>query len=268
MIRTLFDQKRNLHPYHLVDPSPWPYLMGCSSLITTIGAVIYFHFSNINILYLGLASISLVMFLWLKDVVRESTFLGFHTVATVKGLKMGFILFIVSEVLFFFSFFWAFFHSSLSPSIEIGVMWPPKGVHALNPFGVPLLNTAVLLSSGATVTWAHHSIVNGNRDQALKGLTFTVLLGAFFTLLQGIEYFDTSFSIADSVFGSTFFVATGFHGLHVLIGTIFLLICLMRLNYSHFTRSHHIGFEFASWYWHFVDVVWLFLYVCIYWWGC
>jgi len=259
---------RNIHPFHIVDPSPWPYLMGCSVLCTTIGAVIYMHFSNITLLLIGVLSVSLILYFWLKDVVRESTFMGFHTIATVRGLKLGFILFIVSEILLFFSFFWAFFHSSLSPSVEIGVLWPPQGINALNPFGVPLLNTAVLLSSGATVTWAHHNIVCGDKDQALKGLLTTVCLGIFFTLLQVIEYVEAPFSIADSVFGSTFFIATGFHGFHVLVGTIFLFICLIRLNYFHFTKSHHIGFEFASWYWHFVDVVWLFLYICIYWWGC
>nr|AMK47855.1 cytochrome c oxidase subunit III [Turritopsis dohrnii] len=255
------------HPYHMVDPSPWPYVMSCGAFLTTLGAVIYFHYSQMFLLLVGFLIVLLCLLTWLKDVIRESTFQGYHTIATVRGLKLGFLLFIVSEVLFFFSFFWAFFHSSLSPSIEIGTMWPPLGVNPLNPFSVPLLNTAILLSSGATVTWAHHSIVQGNKDQALKGLIFTVSLGFIFTLLQAFEYVEAPFCIADSVYGSTFFVATGFHGLHVIIGTIFLFVCLVRLNYSHFTRSHHFGFEAASWYWHFVDVVWLFLYVCIYWWG-
>lgn len=256
------------HPYHLVDPSPWPYVMGCGAFLTAVGAVIYFHYSQLFLLSLGVILIVSCMFSWLKDVVREATFQGRHTKVAVLGLKIGFLLFIVSEVLFFFSFFWAFFHSSLSPSVEIGVIWPPVGINPLNPFSVPLLNTAVLLSSGATVTWAHHSIVSGQRSEAIQGLALTVILGAIFTALQAVEYVEAPFCIADSVYGTTFFVATGFHGLHVIIGTIFLCICLIRLSLSHFTRSHHFGFEAASWYWHFVDVVWLFLYICIYWWGC
>nr|YP_009905963.1 cytochrome c oxidase subunit III [Spirocodon saltatrix]QLH56856.1 cytochrome c oxidase subunit III [Spirocodon saltatrix] len=259
---------KTYHPYHLVDPSPWPYIMSCGVFLTTLGAVIYFQYSQIILLLVGFLLVLFCMFLWLKDVVRESTFQGHHTKIAVLGLKLGFLLFIISEILFFFSFFWAFFHSSLSPSVEIGVLWPPVGIDALNPFSVPLLNTVVLLSSGATVTWAHHSIVSGNRKDSIRGLLLTVILGFIFTILQGMEYVEAPFSIADSVYGTTFFVATGFHGLHVIIGTIFLLICLIRLSLSHFTRSHHLGFEAASWYWHFVDVVWLFLYVCIYWWGC
>jgi len=177
------------------------------------------------------------------------------------------ILFILSEICFFFSFFWAFFHSSLVPTIELGSVWPPQGIEVLNPFSVPLLNTAVLLSSGATVTWAHHAIISGKRDEAIQGLFLTLILGALFTSLQVMEYIEASFCIADSVYGSVFFVATGFHGLHVIIGTTFLAVCWFRLLYHQFTRHHHFGFEAASWYWHFVDVVWLFLYVCIYWWG-
>ena len=256
------------HPYHLVDPSPWPYVMGCAAFLTTVGAVIYFHYSQLFLLSLGVILTITCMISWLKDVIRESTFQGHHTKIIVLGLKIGFLLFIISEVLFFFSFFWAFFHSSLSPSVQIGVLWPPVGIDPLNPFSVPLLNTAILLSSGATVTWAHHSIVSGQKSEAVQGLALTVILGTFFTALQAMEYIEVPFSIADSVYGTTFFIATGFHGLHVIIGTIFLSICLLRLGLSHFTRSHHFGFEAASWYWHFVDVVWLFLYVCIYWWGC
>ena len=256
------------HPYHIVDPSPWPYVMACGVFMITLGTVIYFHYSDLYLLSLGVILTILCLSVWLRDVIRESTYQGYHTIMAVSGLKLGFLLFIVSEILFFFSFFWAFFHSSLSPSVEIGVQWPPLGINPLNPFSVPLLNTAILLSSGATVTWAHHQIVHGDRKDAIQGLGVTVLLGILFTALQAIEYVEAPFSIADSVYGSTFFVATGFHGLHVIIGTLFLSVCLVRLIFSHFTRSHHVGFEAASWYWHFVDVVWLFLYVCIYWWGC
>lgn len=241
--------------------------MSCSVLMTTIGAVIYFHYSVFYLILLGLTCVSVCLYFWLRDVVRESTFLGHHTKRTLYGLKMGFILFIVSEILLFFSFFWAFFHSALSPAIEIGCSWPPLGIQPLDPFSVPLLNTTVLLSSGATVTWAHHSIVSGNRKESLTGLLSTVLLGLLFTALQVFEYIEAPFSIADSVYGSVFFIATGFHGFHVIVGTAFLSICLVRLNNFHFSRTHHFGFEAASWYWHFVDVVWLFLYVCIYWWG-
>ena len=256
------------HPYHLVDPSPWPYVMACGVLVATVGAVVYFHYNQIYLLVLGILFMVVCLGIWLKDVIRESTFQGQHTKIAVTGLKFGFLLFIISEVLFFFSFFWAFFHSSLSPAVEIGIMWPPMGIDPLNPFSVPLLNTAILLSSGATVTWAHYNIIQGIKSEAVMALLVTVFLGMVFTGLQIFEYVEASFCIADSVYGSTFFVATGFHGFHVIIGTIFLLVCLIRLNNSHFTRSHHVGFEVASWYWHFVDVVWLFLYVCIYWWGC
>lgn len=204
---------------------------------------------------------------WWRDVVRESTFQGWHTTVVEKGLRYGMILFITSEVCFFFAFFWAFFHSRLAPTVEIGVAWPPTGITPLNPFLVPLLKTAVLLSSGVTITWAHHSILAGNHSEAVQALSLTVALGLYFTILQAWEYIDSPFTIADRIYGSTFFVATGFHGLHVIIGTTFLFVCLLRLINRHFSAHHHFGFEAAAWYWHFVDVVWLFLYVCIYWWG-
>ena len=177
------------------------------------------------------------------------------------------ILFILSEVCLFFSFFWAFFHSSLVPTVEIGAVWPPRGVDPLNPFSVPLLNTVVLVSSGATVTWTHHAIISGKRKEAIIGLVFTVFLGILFTGLQAMEYYEAPFTISDSVYGSTFFLTTGAHGAHVLIGSSFLLVCLLRLIYYQFTRHHHFGFEAAVWYWHFVDVVWLFLFIFMYWWG-
>ena len=180
---------------------------------------------------------------------------------------MGMILFIVSEAMLFFAFFWAFFHSSLNPTPELGAVWPPKGIEALNPFHVPLLNTFVLLNSGAFVTWAHYSLLAGYRKQTINSLLFTIILALFFTCLQAVEYTQASFNISDSVYGSVFYMTTGLHGSHVLIGTIFLLVCLVRLVQHHFTKKHHIGLENAIWYWHFVDVVWIFVYLFIYWWG-
>jgi len=180
-------------------------------------------------------------------------------------LRNNFIYYIWS--FFFFSFFWAFFHRSLAPTIEIGLIWPPTGIEPFNPFQVPLLNTIILLSSGVTVTWAHHSIIENNHSQTLTGLILTVILGLYFTSLQALEYWEASFTISDSSYGSTFFMATGFHGVHVIIGTTFIAVCLNRHFKNHFSPSHHFGFEAAAWYWHFVDVVWLFLYMTIYWWG-
>nr|YP_010384981.1 cytochrome c oxidase subunit III [Xenophthalmus pinnotheroides]UPL64991.1 cytochrome oxidase subunit III [Xenophthalmus pinnotheroides] len=255
------------HPYHLVDMSPWPLTGSISAMMLTTGLVKWFHQYNMNLLLLSFVAILLTMIQWWRDVTREGTYQGLHTSVVMKGLRWGMILFIVSEVLFFFSFFWAFFHSSLSPTIEIGMCWPPAGINPFNPFQIPLLNTTILLSSGATVTWAHHAIMTSNHSQAIQSLGLTIILGLYFTALQAFEYFEAPFSIADSVFGSTFFVATGFHGLHVIIGTSFLLVCFMRLYNYHFSSTHHVGFEAAAWYWHFVDVVWLFLYIFIYWWG-
>lgn len=257
------------HPFHLVDPSPWPYVGSMGALGLTTGGVMYFHgYQNGELLMITSTIILLgVMVVWWRDVIREATFQGHHTLIVQRGLRWGMLLFILSEVCFFFSFFWAFFHSSLGPDITLGSVWPPVGIHALNPFEVPLLNTAILLSSGATVTWSHHALISGNRRDALTGLVITVVLGLIFTVLQAMEYYEAPFSIADSVYGSTFFVATGFHGLHVIIGTLFLAVCLYRMINHHFTRHHHNGFEASIWYWHFVDYVWIFLYICIYWWG-
>jgi len=177
------------------------------------------------------------------------------------------VLFIVSEIMFFLAFFWAFFHSSLAPTIEIGAVWPPKGIDVLNPWEIPFLNTVILLTSGATVTWAHHAILAGQKTQGMVSLAATIILAAIFTGFQVIEYIEAPFTITDGIYGSTFFMATGFHGFHVFIGTIFLFICLLRLNANQFSTHQHFGFEAAAWYWHFVDVVWLFLFVAIYWWG-
>nr|YP_010137763.1 cytochrome c oxidase subunit III [Varuna litterata]AUR43971.1 cytochrome c oxidase subunit 3 [Varuna litterata] len=255
------------HPYHLVDISPWPLTGSISAMMLTTGLVKWFHQHNMNLLILSFIATLLTMIQWWRDITREGTYQGSHTSVVMKGLRWGMILFIVSEILFFFSFFWAFFHSSLSPTVEIGMYWPPLGIQPFNPLQIPLLNTTILLSSGATVTWAHHAILESNHTQAIQSLALTIVLGVYFTMLQAFEYIEASFTIADSVFGSTFFVATGFHGLHVIIGTSFLLVCFLRLYKCHFSSSHHLGFEAAAWYWHFVDVVWLFLYIFIYWWG-
>nr|YP_009564028.1 cytochrome c oxidase subunit III [Ombrastacoides huonensis]QAX91378.1 cytochrome c oxidase subunit 3 [Ombrastacoides huonensis] len=255
------------HAYHLVDMSPWPLTGSIGAMLLTSGLIKWFHQLSPTLLLFSFALILLTMIQWWRDITREGTYQGLHTQTVTKGLRWGMILFIVSEILFFFSFFWAFFHSSLAPTIEIGSYWPPMGTQPFNPFQIPLLNTTILLSSGATVTWAHHAILNSDYSEATQSLGLTILLGIYFTSLQAYEYLEASFSIADSIYGATFFVATGFHGLHVIIGTSFLLICFYRLFKCHFSNNHHFGFEAAAWYWHFVDVVWLFLYVFVYWWG-
>nr|YP_009185923.1 cytochrome c oxidase subunit III [Phacomorphus fratyi]ALO70822.1 cytochrome c oxidase subunit 3 [Phacomorphus fratyi] len=255
------------HPYHLVDYSPWPILGALSAMILMIGLIKWFHCYNNNLFILGLITTIMIMYQWWRDISREGTFQGLHTFTVTMGLRWGMILFIASEVFFFISFFWSFFHSSLSPSIELGMMWPPKGITTFNPIQIPLLNTLILLTSGLTVTWAHHSMIENDFKTTYHGLMMTVLLGIYFTLLQAYEYMEAPFSISDSTYGSSFFMATGFHGLHVIIGTTFLLVCLMRHLNNHFSNIHHFGFEAAAWYWHFVDVVWLFLYISIYWWG-
>nr|YP_009003554.1 cytochrome c oxidase subunit III [Luetkenotyphlus brasiliensis]AGZ19039.1 cytochrome c oxidase subunit III [Luetkenotyphlus brasiliensis] len=255
------------HAYHMVDPSPWPLTGAVAALLMTSGLAMWFHFNSTTIMLLGFMVLLLTMLQWWRDIVRESTFQGQHTTVVQKGLRYGMILFITSEVFFFLGFFWAFYRASLAPAIELGECWPPTGISPLNPFEVPLLNTAVLLASGVTVTWAHHSIMSNARKEATHALTLTIMLGFYFTALQAMEYYEAPFSISDGIYGSTFFVATGFHGLHVIIGSTFLLVCLIRQTTYHFTSKHHFGFEAAAWYWHFVDVVWLFLYVSIYWWG-
>ena len=254
-------------PFHLVEPSPWPILGGLAGLLVTSGLASWFHGHGLALLYLGLTIVVLIIIQWWRDVIREGTLLGHHTIPVTKGLRWGIILFIASEVLFFFAFFWAFFHRSLAPTPELGCCWPPTGITPINPFSVPLLNTAVLLASGFTVTWAHHSLIQASRKETIEALIITVLLGAYFTVLQAQEYIEASFTIADRVYGTTFFVATGFHGLHVLIGSTFLSVCLIRVLFHQFSSSHHFGFEAAAWYWHFVDVVWIFLFICLYWWG-
>lgn len=254
-------------PFHLVEHSPWPLIGSLGAFNLTTGLAAWFHGYGPKLLIIGIILIILTILQWWRDVIREGTFQGHHSSLVLKGLKFGIILFIISEVIFFFGFFWAFFHRSLAPTPQIACTWPPPGIDPINPFSVPLLNTAVLLASGVTVTWAHHSLTSGNDSETTTALIWTTFLGAYFTYLQLNEYYDAPFTIADGIYGTTFFVATGFHGLHVIIGTTFLLVCLIRAYACHFSTDRHFGFEAAAWYWHFVDVVWIFLYLCIYWWG-
>ena len=255
------------HPYHIVDESPWPIFGSIGGLYLTTGIVSWFHMNSITLFFIGILTLILVIVQWWRDISREGAIQGLHTSIVELGLRWGIALFIVSEVFFFVRFFWAFFHRSLAPTVEVGSLWPPFGISVFNPFQVPLLNTIILISSGVSVTWAHHALITGNFTQTYHGLVITVILGIYFTMLQGLEYFEASFTFADRVYGSTFFIATGFHGLHVLVGTLFLIVTLFRHMKNEFRASHHFGFEAAAWYWHFVDVVWLFLYVAVYFWG-
>jgi len=260
---------KKFHRYHLVDASPWPILTAVAAFIIAGGFALYLHqqeFGGIFLLF-GLFLMGCLLALWWRDVIREATFEGKHTKKVQRGLRIGFILFIVSEVMFFASFFWAFFHSSLSPAIQIGCVWPPEGMVVFNPWGIPFLNTCILVLSGVTITYAHEAIIYGTFEDIVDAFCWTLFFAFIFTLLQYIEYVNAPFTIADGVYGSTFFMCTGFHGFHVLIGTTFIFVCFIRVMKKQMTVEHHLGFEAAAWYWHFVDVVWLFLFVMVYWWG-
>nr|YP_010990544.1 cytochrome c oxidase subunit III [Zanna robusticephalica]WOW98858.1 cytochrome c oxidase subunit III [Zanna robusticephalica] len=258
--------KKN-HPFHMVTKSPWPIINSINILTMLTGSVYWMHTKSMPIMITGLFLTTITSILWWRDITRESTFQGNHTKSVTKLLKTGMIMFILSEVMFFTSFFWSFFHSSLSPSIEIGMMWPPKSIKTFNPMEIPLLNTIVLISSGITVSWSHNNLLNNKYKQTITPLMLTIMLAMYFTILQKMEYSEAKFTIADSIYGSTFFLTTGFHGLHVILGTIFLTVSMMRISKMHLTKNHHFGFEASIWYWHFVDVIWLFLYISIYWWG-
>ena len=257
------------HPYHLVDPSPWPIFMSISAFNLVVGAVAYMHrFDGSGFQFIiGIINVLSVLALWWRDVIRESTYEGMHTRPVQKNIRMGVSLFILSEVMFFVGFLWAYFHSSLAPAIQIGCVWPPAGITPIDPFGIPLLNTFILLTSGITLTICHHSIIHGYFILARDSILVTIIYALIFTVEQFFEYLHSSFNINDGIYGSTFFMLTGFHGFHVIIGTIFIGVCSIRLVLGHFTSTHHVGFESAAWYWHFVDVVWLGLYVSLYWWG-
>ncbi len=268
-MQTINRNQYQAFPYHLVDPSPWPFLVSFSLLNLTIGGVMSMqgYAYGSFIFFLGLIVTLFSMLLWFQDIIIEGTFLGHHTVAVQKGLTIGIILFIISEVFAFLGVFWAFFHSSLSPTIEICGVWPPQGITPLDPFAIPLLNTILLLSSGAFVTYGHHALILGDRKGAIIGTLLTIIFAVLFTGLQYYEYSEAGFTIADSVYGTVFYASTGLHGIHVIIGTIFILVSFVRLVNYHLTDTHHQGHESAILYWHFVDVVWLFLFIAVYYWG-
>jgi len=258
------------HPYHLVNPSIWPLVGAFAGLVLFGGLVMWMHdvAGGGYVFGAGVIGVLFTMFSWWADVIREAHG-GDHTPIVQLHLRYGMILFIASEVMFFLAWFWAYFNAALFPPAvdAVGGTWPPKGMHVLDPFTWPLFNTLVLLCSGTTVTWAHHALINGDRKGLIRGLWCTILLGLLFTSVQAYEYAHAPFGFKDNIYTSTFFMATGFHGAHVIIGTIFLIVCLVRAYKGHFRPSQHFGFEAAAWYWHFVDVVWLFLFICIYVWG-
>ncbi len=263
------------HPYHLVDPSPWPLVGALAGGVLAVGGVLFMHDITPWVLPIGFLCVLATMFLWWREVIREATFRKLHTPIVQIGLRYGVLLFITSEVMFFVAFFWGYFDPALffdepiqATRVEVlGGTWPPVGVQTFDPFDIPFLNTMILLLSGCTVTWAHHALRHGDQKGCVQGLTITVLLGMLFTSLQVYEYLHAAFGFRDGVYSSAFYMATGFHGFHVMVGTIFLAVCLFRARAGHFTKDHHFGFEAAAWYWHFVDVVWLFLFTFIYWWG-
>jgi cytochrome c oxidase subunit III len=270
------------HDYHLVAPSPWPLLASASAFVMAVGLVCWMKGLTLLGLKLGpylniagLIGVLYTMMVWWLDVIHEAEKEGAHTRVVQLSHRYGMMLFIASEVMFFVAWFWAYFDVSLFPGFNIeyareaftGGHWPPKGVEAIDPWHLPLFNTLILLTSGTTITWAHHGLLHGDRKSLKTGLILTILLGLLFTSVQAYEYAHAPFAFKQNIFGATFFMATGFHGFHVIVGTIFLFVCLLRAFAGSFTPRQHIGFEFAAWYWHFVDVVWLFLFTAIYVWG-
>ena len=267
--------------FHLVEPSAWPIVGAAFAFLSAFGLIFYMHDLTIagtrvgpGLLAIGIAGILFTMAGWWRDVVAEVQH-GYHNVLVRYGLTLGMILFIASEVMFFVAWFWAFFWGALYPADPqvygrldfTGGIWPPKGTEVINPLALPLMNTFVLLTSSFAVNVAHDELREGDRRKFKGFLALGIALGALFVFTQAYEYIHAPFSFKNSIYGATFFMATGFHGAHVIIGVIFLFVCLVRAWIGQFTPRHHVGFQFAAWYWHFVDVVWLFLFSCIYIWG-
>lgn len=269
-----YDTTGKPHPYHLVRPSIWPLIGSFSGGLLAVGTLMYMHdveFNGFSIglkgVFLGFLAVLTTMFFWWKNVIHEAVVEKAHSNITYLGLRYGMALFITSEVMFFVAFFWAFFNASLFPADAIGNVWPPANIEVIKPFGLPFMMTMILLLSGCTVTWAHHEILHGNKEKAAKGIALTALLGTIFLCFQIYEYGHATFGFTEGIYPSAFYMATGFHGFHVFVGTAFLIVCYFRMKKGHFTAERHFGFEAAAWYWHFVDVVWLFLFCAIYFWG-
>jgi cytochrome c oxidase subunit 3 len=266
------------HDYHVLPPSIWPFLGAVAAFVMLFGSVLWMHGQGPWLFLIGLVAVLYTMYGWWADVVAESR-VGDHTPVVRIGLRLGFILFVISEVMFFVAWFWAFFKNAMYPmgpeSPAVDGVWPPPGIETFDPWHLPLINTLILLCSGAAATWAHHALVHEDNRQDVKyGLMLAIGLGVLFTFFQAYEYSHAAFPFGgnvgdypNAVYGSTFYMATGFHGAHVIIGTIFLAVCLLRVYRGDFTAQKHVGFEAAAWYWHFVDVVWLFLFASIYIWG-
>jgi cytochrome c oxidase subunit III len=259
------------HPYHMVNPSPWPAMGALSALVLAIGAVLLMHKTPIMGVQLGIWKVVpgfillfLTMRFWWRDVTKESVVEHAHTNEVSHGLRVGMALFIASEVMFFAAFFWAFFHHSLGFGTSV-VQWPPEGIEVLEAWTLPFYNTIILLTSGGTVTRAHLFVERGDNKSAAQWLYITAALGVIFLGLQVFEYGHATYKLTDGIYPSTFYLATGFHGFHVFVGTVFLLVCAVRAQKNQFSANKHIGFQAAAWYWHFVDVVWLFLFVWVYW---
>ena len=256
------------HDYHILAPSIWPFLGAVAAFVMLFGAVLWMKGITPFMFLIGFAGVLYVMFAWWSEVVAESN-VGDHTPVVRIGLRYGFILFIMSEVMFFAAWFWSFFKHAMYPMATFSEgQWPPPSIETFDPWHLPLINTLILLCSGAAATWAHHALVHeNNRKDMAWGLIIAVALGILFTFFQAYEYSHAAFGFSGNIYGANFFMATGFHGAHVIIGTIFLFVCYLRLRAGHFSPEKHIGFEAAAWYWHFVDVVWLFLFAAVYIWG-
>lgn len=271
----------------MVEESPWPILISLAVSFLLGSTVnffnIFFNYNETIILLFAFILVLAIMSLWFGDIINESTFRGFYTTYVQKNITSGMILFLVSEAMFFFSFFWSFFHYSLNPSIHIGGVWPTFGLIPVHPFHLPLLNTFVLVMSGVYATASHFHLsigVSGPiefKNNFFAGNTFliglkdslivSIVLGVIFIYTQGYEFSIADFDITDSVYGSIFYLLTGFHGLHVIIGVIFLFVSLIRSIKNHFFFETHLGFLFSVWYWHFVDIIWILVYLFVYIWG-
>nr|DBA43538.1 TPA_asm: COX3 [Bombus balteatus] len=255
--------KKNF-PFHMVTYSPWPMIVSIDIMNMMLSIILWIYLNNLMIMMMNSMVLLMSSLMWFRDIIRESTFQGMHSLYIIMMMKFSMIMFIISELFFFISFFWTFFHNSISPSIEINFSWPPKMIMFFNPFEIPLLNSIILILSGFTVTLSHYNLLNNKFKSSILTLMITIILGFYFNFMQVFEYYNSFFCINDSIYGSIFYLSTGFHGIHVLIGTLMLLFSLIRMIKNHFSSIHHMNFEFSIWYWHFVDVIWLFIYMFYY----